>query len=71
VPGSNFREFTKEIGTQATRGLSQVRTADQSDIAASLLSQLFETATSATTKMIKKEKAVLTYNYSIYLKEKQ
>jgi conjugative transposon TraM protein len=71
VPGSSFREFTKDIGTQATRGLSQLQTADQSDIAASLLSQLFETATSATTKMIKKEKAVLTYNYSIYLKEKQ
>ena len=71
VPGSSFREFTKDIGTQATRGLSQLQTADQADIAASLLSQLFETATSATTKMIKKEKAVLTYNYSIYLKEKQ
>jgi conjugative transposon TraM protein len=71
VPGSNFREFSKEIGTQATRGLSQVRTADQTDLASSLISQLFTTATGATTRMIGREKAVLTYNYSVYLKEKQ
>jgi conjugative transposon TraM protein len=71
VPGSNFREFSKEIGTQATRGLSQVRTADQTDLASSLISQLFTTATGATTRMIGREKAVLTFNYSVYLKEKQ
>jgi conjugative transposon TraM protein len=71
VPGSNFREFSKEIGTQVTRGLSQVRTADQTDLASSLISQLFTTATGATTRMIGREKAVLTYNYSVYLKEKQ
>jgi conjugative transposon TraM protein len=71
VPGSNFREFSKEIGTQATRGLSQLQTADQNDPVNSLINQLFQTGTSATTKMIRKEKAVLTYNYSIYLQEKQ
>jgi conjugative transposon TraM protein len=71
VPGSNFREFSKEIGTQATRGLSQLNTGDQNDPVNSLLNQLFQTGTSATTKMIRKEKAVLTYNYTIYLQEKQ
>ena len=71
VPESNFREFSKEIGTQATRGLSQLQTADQNDPVNSLLNNLFQTGTSATTKMIRKEKAVLTYNYTIYLQEKQ
>lgn len=71
VPGSNFREFSKEIGTQATRGLSQLQTADQNDPVNSLINQLFQSGTSATTKMIRREKAVLTYNYTIYLQEKQ
>jgi conjugative transposon TraM protein len=40
VPGSHFREFTKEIGTQGTRGLSQIRMADGSDPVSGLLTQL-------------------------------
>jgi conjugative transposon TraM protein len=71
VPGSHFREFTKEIGTQGTRGLSQIRMADGSDPVSGLLTQLFQTAGSSTNQLIRREKARLTYNYAIYLKEKQ
>jgi conjugative transposon TraM protein len=71
VPGSHFREFTKEIGTQGTRGLSQLRMADGSDPVSGLLTQLFQTAGSSTNQLIRREKARLTYNYAIYLKEKQ
>jgi conjugative transposon TraM protein len=71
VPGSHFREFTKEIGTQGTRGLSQLRMADGSDPVSGLLTQLFQTAGSSTNQLIRREKARLTYNYALYLKEKQ
>jgi len=69
VPGSNFREFSKEIGTQATQGLSQVATPDNSDVRMNMLSQLFNTTTTTLSSLIKKDKAFLKYNYIVYLKD--
>jgi len=69
VPGSNFREFSKEIGTQATQGLSQVITPDNSDVKMNMLRQLFNTTTTTLSSLIKKDKAFLKYNYIVYLKD--
>ncbi|MDQ2719378.1 MAG: conjugative transposon protein TraM [Bacteroidota bacterium] len=69
VPGSNFREFSKEIGTQATQGLSQVATPDNSNVKTNLLSQVFNTTTTTLSNLIRKDKAFLKYNYIVYLKE--
>jgi conjugative transposon TraM protein len=69
VPGSNFREFSKEIGTQATQGLSQVATPDNSDVKTNLLSQVFNTTTTTLSNLIKKDKAFLKYNYIVFLKD--
>jgi len=69
VPGSNFREFSKEIGTQATQGLSQVATPDNSDVRMNMLSQVFNTTTTTLSSLIRKNKAFLKYNYIVYLKE--
>jgi conjugative transposon TraM protein len=69
VPGSNFREFSKEIGTQATQGLSQVATPDNSDVKMNMLSQLFNTTTTTLSTLIRKDKAFLKYNYIVYLKD--
>lgn len=69
VPGSNFREFSKEIGTQATQGLSQVATPDNSDVRMNMLSQIFNTTTTTLSSLIRKNKAFLKYNYIVYLKE--
>lgn len=69
VPGSNFREFTKQIGTQATQGLSQVVTPDASSVKMNLLSQLFNTTTTTMAALISKNKAFLKYDYIVYLKE--
>ena len=69
VPGSNFREFSKEIGTQATQGLSQVATPDNSDVRMNMLSQIFSTTTTTLSSLIRKNKAFLKYNYIVYLKE--
>jgi len=72
VPGSNFREFSKDIGTQGTSGLSSVQmSGGGSDITAGLISKMFSTSGNAINKMIRKDKAFLKYNYMIYLKEKK
>jgi conjugative transposon TraM protein len=69
VPGSNFREFSKEIGTQATQGLSQAATPDNSDVKMNMLSQIFNTTTTTLSSLIRKDKAFLKYNYIVYLKD--
>lgn len=71
VPGSNFREFTKEIGTQGTSGISQIQSNDNSNVITGLLKQVFSTTTTTAAQLIKKDKAFLKYNYIIYLKEKK
>lgn len=72
VPGSVFREFSKQIGTQGTQGLSQVMTADQTgDAKQALITQLFRTSTTTAANMIRKEKAFLKYNYQVFLKERK
>ncbi len=68
VPGSTFREFTKEIGTQGTQGLSQVYTSDNSNVTGGMISQIFQSASTSVSKLIQKEKAFLKYNYVVYLK---
>lgn len=71
VPGSNFREFSKEIGTQGTNGLSSIQTSDNSNVMTGIATQLFQKTTTSVANMIKKDKAFLKYNYIIYLKEKK
>lgn len=70
VPNSNFREFTKELGTHGTQGLSQVRTSDNSNVTTGLISQIFQTTSTSVSKLISQEKAFLKYNYIVYLKER-
>lgn len=70
VPGSTFREFTKEIGTQGTQGLSQVRTSDNSNVTTGLVNQVFQSASTSVSKLIQKEKAFLKYNYIVYLRSR-
>ncbi|AYD49031.1 conjugative transposon protein TraM [Arachidicoccus soli] len=69
VPGSNFREFTKDIGSQASQGLSQVVTPDNSDVKTNLLAGLFNTTTTTLSNLLKKDKAFLKYNYIVFLQE--
>jgi conjugative transposon TraM protein len=71
VPGSNFREFSKEIGTQGTNGLSSIQASDNSNVVTGIATQLFQKTTTSVANLIKKDKAFLKYNYIIYLKEKK
>lgn len=71
VPNSNFREFTKEIGSQSTSGLSSIQTSSGGqDFTSSLISRVFQSSGNSITKLIHQNKASLKYNYIIYLKEK-
>jgi conjugative transposon TraM protein len=70
VPQSNFLEFTKQIGTQGTNGLSSIETSNgANEITSSLLSKIFTTTGSSVNKLIQKDKAFVKYNYIIYLQE--
>ncbi len=70
VPNSNFREFTKEIGTQSTQGLSSIQSSNGStDISSSLLSKVFTSSTNTVGKLISQNKVFLKADYIIYLKE--
>lgn len=72
VPESNFREFSKEIGTQGTNGLSSIQTSTgSSDVTTGILMKLFQTTTSSAGNLIKKDKVFLKYNHIIILKEKK
>lgn len=69
VPGSNFREFTKEIGSQASQGMSSLVMADGSNVVNNILAQIFNSTTTTAANLIKKNKASLKYNYIVYLRD--
>lgn len=71
VPGSNFREFSKEIGTTGTQGLSSISTSDNTDITTGIATKLFQTTTTSAAKLLSKDKAYLKYNYNVFLKERK
>ena len=70
APSSNFREFTKEVGTQSTSGMSNIQTSNgTTDITSSIISKVFQSSTNTVGKLISQNKVVLQQDYIIYLKE--
>lgn len=69
VPGSNFREFTKEIGTRGTQGMSSMVMPDGSNVVSNILSQIFNSTTTTAANLIRKNKANIKYNYIVYLRD--
>lgn len=71
VPSSNFREFTKTLGTQSTRGIGSFQMSQGEDNMAqmgqSLLRRLLSTSGQSLGKLIGRNKVNLKYNYIIYL----
>ena len=65
VPGSNFREFSKNLGSSEAQGITYT---DQSQsITTNLISNLFSSSTTAASKLIAKDKAQFKYNTVVYL----
>ena len=71
VPHSNFREFSKEIGTSATQGMSSIMTSDNTSVTTGLVNKLFETSTTTASKLLAKDKAWIKYDYNVFIKERK
>lgn len=68
VPASAFRDFTKELGSGASQGLTLQQAADgNNQMVMSLVQRMFESTTTAVSKLIRQNKAKLKYNTLVYL----
>lgn len=71
VPDSSFRDFTKELGQQATNDAGSISLEGNSQNSSELLyksiSSSFKTSTKAIQKALKNNKAKLKYNTQVYL----
>ena len=68
VPASAFREFTKELGGNASQGVTIQQAAENnSQLVMSMVQKMFQSTTTAVNKMIRQNKAKIKYNTLVYL----
>ncbi len=68
VPASAFREFTKELGSNASQGMTLQQAAENnSQLVMSMMQKMFQSTTGAVNKMIRQNKAKIKYNTLVYL----
>ncbi|SDF11377.1 Bacteroides conjugative transposon TraM protein [Mucilaginibacter pineti] len=68
VPASAFREFSKELGGNATQGVTLQQMAENNNqLVMGLLQKMFTSTTTAVGKLIRQNKAHLKYNTLVYL----
>lgn len=68
VPASAFRDFTKDLGGNAGQGMSIQQQADNNNqMVMSVVQKMFESTTTAVSKLIRQNKAKLKYNTIVYL----
>lgn len=68
VPASAFRDFTKDLGSDASQGLTLQQSADNNNqMVMSIVSRMFESTTTAVSKLIRQNKARLKFNTLVYL----
>lgn len=68
VPASAFRDFSKDLGSGASQGLTLQQSADQNNqMVMSIVQRMFESTTTAVSKLIRQNKAKLKYNTLVYL----
>jgi conjugative transposon TraM protein len=72
VPSSNFREFSRNLGTESIQGFSaQGRAKDQQEFLMSAVDRIFTSTSSAISGLIRKNKAKVKYNSRVYLIDPQ
>ncbi|WP_158826939.1 conjugative transposon protein TraM [Mucilaginibacter lacusdianchii] len=72
VPASAFRDFSKELGSSTSQGVTLQQSADNNNqMVMSLVQRMFESTTTAVSKLIRKNKAKLKYNSLVYLIDPQ
>lgn len=68
IPSSNFREFSRNLGTESIQGFStQGGAKDQQEFLMSAVDRIFTSTSSAISGLIRKNKAKVKYNSRIYL----
>ncbi|MEI2273603.1 conjugative transposon protein TraM [Sphingobacterium sp. ML3W] len=72
VPASAFREFTKELGGNASQGITLQQMAENnSQLMMSMVQKMFQSTSTALNKMIRQNKAKIKYNTLVYLIDPQ
>lgn len=68
VPASAFREFTKELGGNASQGMTLQQAAENnSQLVMSMVQKMFQSTSTAVNRMIRQNKAKIKYNTLVYL----
>jgi conjugative transposon TraM protein len=68
VPSSAFREFTRELGSSSSQGLSlQQQAENNQQLVMGILEKMFSSTTTAVNKLIRSNKAKMKYNTQVYL----
>lgn len=67
VPASSFREFSKELGTNVSGMTLQQQAENNNQLVMSMLQKMFQSTSTAVTKLIRQNKAKLKYNTLVYL----
>jgi conjugative transposon TraM protein len=67
VPSSAFRDFTKELGSEATGTRLDQGSPNNDQQVISLLGKMFQSTTNAVSKLIRQNKALLKYSTLVYL----
>jgi len=68
VPASIFREFSKELGGNSVQGINLQNQAEtNSQLVMSMVQKMFQSTSTAVTKLIRQNKARIKYNTRVYL----
>ncbi len=68
VPASAFREFTRDLGGNASQGITLQQAAENnSQLVMSMMQKMFQSTSTAVSKMIRQNKAKIKYNTLVYL----
>lgn len=68
VPASAFREFTRELGSNTSQGITlQQQAENNNQLVMSMIQKMFQSTTTAVNKLIRQNKAKLKYNTVVYL----
>lgn len=72
VPASAFRDFTKELGGNASQGITLQQMAENnSQLVMSMVQKVFQSTSTALNKVIRQNKAKIKYNTLVYLIDAQ
>lgn len=68
VPASAFREFSKGLGSDASQGMTiQQQAENNNQLVMSMVQKMFQSTTTAVSKLIRSNKAKIKYNTQVFL----